>query len=764
MQTSRRNPRPAPPAGSAALLAKAAEFYRKTLLRTRKGLNALRDLGLNHDDLIERCRIGYCNGKLSRVLPSGGQVLAALRSLGVLQDGRAGGSRERLLDCLVIPVLDAEGGLISLCGHHAGTGEQVLLPSCPTTLWNVQAAKLYSDLLVAPGVVDALSLLRAGFSNVLGLLDTEATDADIRLLEELGVRTLTIAGSQAKVEETQRHFPDLRTQPLPLPDRQSLNSVLRARGPDQLSELVENGLQAGTGKTATAESTPGSGAGFSVAFGCRRYEVRGLEKGPRKLKATVRVEHGGRLHVDTLDFYSARSRKGLCLDLGRLFDETAAVIEADVTRLVKLCEERQVTAADQASSPDPAAGMSARERTEAEAFGRSPDLFDQIVADYETCGLVGEQANKLLCYVAATSRKMDAPLSVLVMSSSGAGKTALQDATLMFCPPEDIVKLTSLTGKALFYKKRHSLKHKVLALEEGMGAEQASYAIRNLISARELIIETTVKDLGSGRLTTVENRVEGPTAIFMTTTDPDVDPETRSRFFVTSVDESRDQTRAILKLQRLRQTLEGQTETSDVEAVLRRHRNFQRLLRPLMVVNRYAGRLSYADDRLQSRRDQPKYLNLIKAVAFLRQMARPVKEGRGRPYVEVEVEDIRVANELASEILGRSLDELNGVSRALLMVLERMVAEKLAELRQSSQDNVPRRTDVHFTRRQIREYTGWAHSRCVRYLKQLVDLEYVAVDSGRNGSRFTYRLLYDGQGRDGARFLLGLKPVEELET
>jgi hypothetical protein len=182
--------------------------------------------------------------------------------------------------------------------------------------------------------------------------------------------------------------------------------------------------------------------------------------------------------------------------------------------------------------------MSAVERQEAETFGRRPDLLEAILRDFELCGLVGEKFNKLLCYLAMVSRRMDEPLSVLILSSSGAGKTALQDTVLLFCPPEDLLKLTSLSGKALFYKERLSLKHKVLALEEGAGAEEASYAIRNLISARELVIESAIKDPLTGKITTMENRVEGRTSVFLTTTDPDTDAETKSRFFVTSVDES----------------------------------------------------------------------------------------------------------------------------------------------------------------------------------------------------------------------------------
>jgi hypothetical protein len=327
-----------------------------------------------------------------------------------------------------------------------------------------------------------------------------------------------------------------------------------------------------------------------------------------------------------------------------------------------------------------------------------------------------------------------------VLSSSGAGKSALQDATLRLCPPEDVVKLTSLTGRALFYKGAGSLKHKILALEEEAGARQASYAIRNLISAGELVIETTVKDLGSGRLTTVQNRVEGPTAVFITTTNPDVDPETRSRFFVTGVDESREQTRAILESQRRRRTWEGRAGGAEREAVTQRHWNFQRLLKPLAVVNPFAEGLTYADDRLQSRRDQPKYLNLINAVAFVRQMRKPVRSRDGREYVEVDADDLDLANRLAADVLGKNLDDLNTVSRDLLVQIGRMVAERIDRMAELEQRSKPRVEEIEFTRRDIREYTGWPHARVERYIRKLVDMEFLIAHAGRNGKRYLYTL------------------------
>ncbi|MFA6270974.1 MAG: hypothetical protein WC657_07250, partial [Candidatus Paceibacterota bacterium] len=99
-------------------------------------------------------------------------------------------------------------------------------------------------------------------------------------------------------------------------------------------------------------------------------------------------------------------------------------------------------------------------------------------------------------------------------------------------------------------------------------------------------------------------------AVFETTTNPDTDPETKSRYVLLSVDESPEQTKAILEAQRQSHTLEGRKRRKAREAVLARHHALQRLLESVAVVNPFEPLLSYGDDRLAFRRDHPKYLNL----------------------------------------------------------------------------------------------------------------------------------------------------------
>ena len=153
------------------------------------------------------------------------------------------------------------------------------------------------------------------------------------------------------------------------------------------------------------------------------------------------------------------------------------------------------------------------------------------------------------------------------------------------------MQYSAMTGQSLFYMGESDLAHKILAIVEEEGAERASYALKLLQSEGELTIASTGKDPATGRLVTQEYRVEGPVMIFLTTTAIEVDEELLNRCIVLTVDEGREQTRAIHERQREAQTLGGCWAAG--AAVMELHQNAQRLLRPLSVVNPYAEELTF---------------------------------------------------------------------------------------------------------------------------------------------------------------------------
>jgi hypothetical protein len=234
----------------------------------------------------------------------------------------------------------------------------------------------------------------------------------------------------------------------------------------------------------------------------------------------------------------------------------------------------------------------------------------------------------------------------------------------------------------------------------------------------------------------------------------------QNRCLVLTVNESREQTKAIHQLQRERRTLSGLQAKLERAAVLKLHRNAQRLLKSLKVVNPYALRLTFLDDRTRTRRDHDKYLNLIDTIALLHQYQRPARQlnasGGGQEYIEVAMSDIETANKLAGEVLGRSLDDLPPQTRRFMEMIYKMV---LMECQKLAIDQ----SNYRFSRRQLRDYCNWSLTQVRIHLDRLVEQEYVLVHRGGRGQSFVYELLYNGEGIKGELFLAGLIDVKQLK-
>jgi|CXWL01.1.fsa_nt_gi DNA primase catalytic core len=518
-----------------------------------------------------------------------------------------------------------------------------------------------------------------------------------------------------------------------------------------------------------------SDAEIVLVFADRRYRVRGWKKPlqPDALKVNLLVSRieggaetqadpsGGRFHVDTLDLYNAKARATyikqagieICIaedtlkqDLGRILLKLEALQDAELANTLK--KETRPTLSD-------------ADRDDALALLRDPDLIGRITRDFAACGIVGEETNTIVGYLACVSRLLDRPLALIIQSSSAAGKSSLMDAILAMMPPEAAIRYSAMTGQSLYYMGATDLKHRILAIAEEEGAEHASYALKLLQSDGEVTIASTGKDPTTGLLVTQEYRVEGPVMLFMTTTAIDLDEELMNRCLVLAVNESREQTRAIHDMQRQRETLAGMLANEDRQTILAVHRNAQGLLERLNVVNPYAASLSFLDDKTRTRRDHMKYLALIRAIALLHQHQREIKtvEHRGQlvRYVEANAADIALANTLAREVLGRTLDELPPQTRRLLDILHAWVSGECL------QRNL-RRCDLRFGRRQARAITGWGDTQTKVHLSRLVELDYVIAHRVRWGAAFEYELLYDGEGEDGERFMMGLADVAALDA
>ncbi len=504
--------------------------------------------------------------------------------------------------------------------------------------------------------------------------------------------------------------------------------------------------------------------GLFLTLGDRHYRIRGFDKNAdvEQLKIQLYVQRGEAFFIDKLDLYSSKQRQifinQACAELG-VGDE---IIKKDLGKVLLALEQEQLK--ENAAPILSNECLSEADKSAAMELLRDPNLPERILADFALAGVVGEETNKLVGYLAGVSRKLERPLAVVIQSSSAAGKSSLMDAVLAFMPEDERVQYSAMTGQSLFYMGETRLKHKILAISEEEGAHTASYALKLLQSEGEVTIASTGKDDSTGQLITREYKVEGPVMLFLTTTAIDIDEELLNRCLVLTVNESREQTEAIHRAQRLKRTLQGLEAKQQKSLILQLHRNAQRLLKSLAVINPYADQLTFLSDKTRTRRDHEKYLTLIDSIALLHQYQREIKtlpsknpQEKALDYIEVTPTDIALANRLAHDILGKTLDELPPQTRQLLSLIYRMVCAACAaqHIEQSH---------FRFSRKQIRDFSGWGNTQLKIHCKRLEDMEYLLIHRGGRGQSFDYELLYQGEGEQGNSFVLGLLDAAQLKN
>lgn len=763
-----------PGTDDAVVLAQVAAYYHDTLKQSAEALAYLERRGLRHPDLIDHFRLGFSNRTLPYRLPqksrkAGAEIREQLERLGILRPS----GHEYFRGSLILPVMDDDGRIVQVYGRkitphlRKGTPDHTWLPGAASGIVNAACLSATTDVILSKSPTDMWTLWAHGHRNVVCPVAGDI-DAALDVLKQRGVKKVTLAFRRDKdgIEQSDAVAEKLVAAGLEawrieFPSGMDGNDFARmADKPEQrLTALVRNATWLGKGRPPSKQPIeavqPDQAPHDDVVlvYGDRRWRIRGFGRGGvETMKVNLMVSRNDGFHVDTIELYSSRQRSAFIKQAADELGVDDKVIKADLGRVLLHLEQRRdelVQAAEDNATRVPE--LSDADRNAAMDLLRSPHLLDRIADDFERCGLVGERTNLLVAFLAAVSRKLDDPLGVLIQSPSAAGKTSLMDAVLSFVPEEDRLSWSAMTGQSLFYVGEADLKHKVLAIAEEEGAERAAYALKLLQSEGVLTMASTSKDAGTGRLVTKEYRVEGPVALMLTTTGIDVDEELANRCIVLSVDDSRDQTRLIHERQRHDQTLEGMLERQARDRTMTLHRNAQRLLRPIMVVNPSATSLTFADHQTRTRRDHAKYLTLIRAIALLHQHQRQVKtadhQGVRVEYIEATTDDIAAANELAHEALGRSLDELPPQTRNLLGLIRAIVLEDCEGLGIAQ-------SDYRFTRRSIRERIAWGNTQLRVHLARLIDMEYVVAH--RSGMAVAYELCWDGHGTDGRPFLNGL--------
>jgi hypothetical protein len=441
------------------------------------------------------------------------------------------------------------------------------------------------------------------------------------------------------------------------------------------------------------------------------------------MRATIKVKHFNAEQRHTLDLYNNNalqrflktSAEHLEIGLQYIQKATGALInELEAYRLQEMEKAKKEIVKTKI--------LSEQEIQEAKDLLKTNNLLKITAELLGKSGIVGEEINRLIMYLIFTTRKLNNPLHIISLASSGTGKSYLQEKVSQCIPDEDKKEITALSPNSFYYQGQLDLKQKLILLEDLTGAESSMYPIRELQSKKYIIKEVSHKN-SKGDTVTITKKVEGPVCIAACTTSEQIYEDNANRSFLIYLDDSEEQDKRIMDYQR--KSFAGKVNKEEEQQAKTLLQNAQRILKPITVINPYAEYLQLPSEVFKKRRTNAHYLQFIEAITFYHQYQREEKtnEETGEIYIETTIEDIQEANDLIKHILLRKSDELNGATRNYLELLK-------AYLKENQQ--------VNFTSKEIRNKYRLNYNSQRQYTMTLIQNGYVKKVEGNKKEGFKY--------------------------
>lgn len=437
------------------------------------------------------------------------------------------------------------------------------------------------------------------------------------------------------------------------------------------------------------------------------------------LRVSLHIERKGqrkqRLKLDLYDYNQvSRHCTHLSEEEGFVFGE----LEKDMFTLTELLEKyREERFAEAYAEIKPTITKRLPLETEKNLVDalKRPSLLEDISSKLGQIGIAGEVNNRLLLFIIGTSYK-HVPLHAVIQSSSGSGKSHLINTIADCFPKEEVLSLSRITSKSLYHYKKDTLKNKLILIQDFDGLDdEALYAFRELQSFGELTTSMTGKD-AFGNHTAKLHTVEAHFASFGAST-KELYLDNSSRSILLKIDESEEQTKRILNYEA--------PLSSQIAEIKMELGSMIRLLKPETVSNPFASSLCLPSNIPMARRLNNQLKQFVEQITYLHQYQR-ARDERGR--ILTTKEDIKTGIDLFFECLWLKVDELPPAVRTFYEKLKSYVEGK------TNQEE----SEVVFNQRELRSKLLVSRSALHRYIKTLLEMEYIKVVRGSANKGYGY--------------------------
>jgi DNA primase len=460
--------------------------------------------------------------------------------------------------CILLPLKDKSNKVVSLYGrtikgpgHYYTAGRKGLYPYYPDPTTKT--------LILTESVIDAASIRRYEFEldlyAILALYGTNGLTAEhktaIANLKDLREIILALDNDAAGIKATEAIAaelmelkPGITISFLELPEGGDVNEVasqaedVKATFNDLFArrEIIANPTPPALAPAPNSTLDTSNKNNLIYQSHTATYEVKGgVRTAPKdldSLKVTLAIlSEEGRRSRQKMDLYEDKQISRCARAVAERLGLRADLVELDLDRLTELLEAHRETIRTEIKREETTKiSVNSADRKRCLDFLKAPDLLIRINELIERAGITGEENNRLLLFVVASSFAMPNTLHALIQGASGSGKTRLLRVVSELIPEEALKRYTRVTDGSFYNQGEYYFSHKLLCFEDLDGLkEEALLAVRELQSSEILITSTSFKD-ERGNIRGAERIVRGPIASMSCTTKAELYEDNISRW------------------------------------------------------------------------------------------------------------------------------------------------------------------------------------------------------------------------------------------
>jgi hypothetical protein len=358
--------------------------------------------------------------------------------------------------------------------------------------------------------------------------------------------------------------------------------------------------------------------------------------------------------------------------------------------------------------------MSEEEQENAIKYLSHKNLITNLQKDLQQIGILGEDENALMLFLAMASHKSENPFSVLCLAKSGIGKSYLLQK-LSECMPKNTYSFhTQISENALYYFDSEQINGKTLFIED---LEWTNAMLNPLatLQTQGRIIKTRATKNKDGMLHSTTFEVIAKLCLIACAYTEKNYEQLSLPFLCLHLNHSQAQDVNVMEYQKkIKAGLINQTEIKETQ---RKLQCVLASLKSINIINPFAPLIHLPEDLPHPRKTLLLLLNFIDIITFFCQYQREntVNEQTGEVLIKTHPQDIELAFSLLKNSLFRRADELSTTARGFYNWLKKYLQEAKTN---------------QFTALDIRKEKK-IHPRTLnRYLQELTLFNYIQITGG----------------------------------